>query len=1071
MVPPEVQPLDEVGSSVVCTICGVADSTLRRLGRNSTSDLRTSSDPEQADVDNCDSQDDTQGQEQVSCSKLPTHRSSPDVSGHVPGGGVRVSAGRMAGNGDPEPSECPGRSRRANPPESNVESGERIAASHQSSPESKQSTFGESRAILKNEWEALIAAGDPDFEPDVEVSLNAHHSMCRERKAYHQCLTQLQQRLDKVKQQHIPRSRNRAKLFEVFCGPNSRLTNQISKMGHHAIRFALPQTDLMTSEGQEELFQQLERYQPDHVWFSPVCGPWSAWSNLNQSKSCEAWEVVQDQRIGNMGQLALGTILLRYQRASGKHFHWEQPQRSNMFRTPLLQEVYCHTLASEFDMCTVGDLRDPENGKPMKKGMTVLTTSEAMQKTLHGRKCHQNHDHQPLEGTTKYQGERISRTKFSEAYPRKFVRCIAQVLCRNHQEIPVNSEQVACATENHGPPAKKPRLSALRSAATPKARREFETPPSKRFRIWGKGNVVKGDNEQEEQWKAILECLKPQLPRVGKREVDSPEIRQQVEKLIQPKQLHSLVGGKGLNRTTAPLSKCLEGEAPFRMLVFQHRDTGKIEGVGQWEQWDKLPKRKIVRTGYPSSVAITVFAANPPNSDQQSAPQGPEHQAEPSVSPISPLSEQVVNDDSSNSVRSTTEDREKLVGHGPLFQQLPKEDQQLLMKIHKNAGHPGADKLAYLLRQQGFRSEVVAAVPDMCCDTCEATRGPKISRPSAIHSPCDFNDSISADGYTWTSKAGKLYHFYHVIDYSTNFHVAKYAPNRSTENAIQVLQQAWLTWAGSPNELVIDAASELNSEVFTVFTQRNNIKCTTISTEAHWQNGRAERHGAVLGNMLTKYDLENPIVTGDDLEQALIHCTQAKNSLSIRKGYPPQILVLGKSTRLPGSVCSDHQLPAHALADSETCHGLVFRQQLANRELARKAFHAADNDQALRRAILRRSRPSRRWYQQGEWVMIWVGGNNPGWRGPMKVVVQESQQTIWVTQHGKLYRPAPEHVRPITSIESHNLDPQSAPMPTSVPRSSADSQNRGQEKNIREQTYRGMTKTHLRILQQNNHPV
>jgi len=116
------------------------------------------------------------------------------------------------------------------------------------------------------------------------------------------------------------------------------------------------------------------------------------------------------------------------------------------------------------------------------------------------------------------------------------------------------------------------------------------------------------------------------------------------------------------------------------------------------------------------------------------------------------------------------------------------------------------------------------------------------------------------DGFTWTSKAGKLYHFYHIIDYSTNFHVAKYAPSRATENAVATTQQAWLSWAGSPNELIIDAASELNSELFAVFTQSNNIKCTTISTEAHWQNGRAERHGAVLGDMLTKYDVENPIL-------------------------------------------------------------------------------------------------------------------------------------------------------------------------------------------------------------------
>ena len=170
-------------------------------------------------------------------------------------------------------------------------------------------------------------------------------------------------------------------------------------------------------EGRQVLFEKLILLQPEDVWYSPECGPWSAWSNLNQSKSCQAWDTIQAQRLGNIDQLALGTILLRHQRQQGKHFHWEQPQRSNMFRTPLLQEVYCQTIAAEFDMCEVGELRDPENQMLIKKGMTIMTTSESLHKQLHGRFCNRGHQHQPLEGSTKVQGKNISRTKFSEAYP------------------------------------------------------------------------------------------------------------------------------------------------------------------------------------------------------------------------------------------------------------------------------------------------------------------------------------------------------------------------------------------------------------------------------------------------------------------------------------------------------------------------------------------------------------------------------------------------------------------------------------------------------------------------------
>lgn len=73
----------------------------------------------------------------------------------------------------------------------------------------------------------------------------------------------------------------------------------------------------------------------------------------------------------------------------------------------------------------------------------------------------------------------------------------------------------------------------------------------------------------------------------------------------------------------------------------------------------------------------------------------------------------------------------------------------------------------------------------------------------------------------------------------------------------------------------------------------------------------------------------------------------------------PETLAFGKATRLPGSICSDTQIPAHLLANSEMSQGIRFREQLAKREAARKAIHAADNDSSLRRSLLRRTRPGR----------------------------------------------------------------------------------------------------------------
>ena len=115
----------------------------------------------------------------------------------------------------------------------------------------------------------------------------------------------------------------------------------------------------------------------------------------------------------------------------------------------------------------------------------------------------------------------------------------------------------------------------------------------------------------------------------------------------------------------------------------------------------------------------------------------------------------------------------------------------------------------------------------------------------------DFNDRIFIDGLTSTNNKGGAYHLYRVIDWATNFHMAHVAPSKITEDAAQAPMTMWLSWAAAPGEILVDAASEFNGEAFMIFLQSHNIKGTTISPEAHFQNGKAERHGAILDKMLT----------------------------------------------------------------------------------------------------------------------------------------------------------------------------------------------------------------------------
>ena len=290
-----------------------------------------------------------------------------------------------------------------------------------------------------------------------------------------------------------------------------------------------------------------------------------------------------------------------------------------------------------------------------------------------------------------------------------------------------------------------------------------------------------------------------------------------------------------------------------------------------------------------------------------------------------------------------------------------------------------------------------------------------------------MNDRVSMDGVTWTAQTGATYHFYHVIDESSAFQLARACPRRDTESAIQALKQIWLHWAGPCKELWFDDATEFSSEDFATFLQSHNIQHRMIATDAHWQLGRAERHGGILQTMLSKYEAERPITDLASFQEALEACCTAKNQLSRVYGYTPEILVLGKSTVLPGSVISDESCMAHSLAAHDGAEGLAFRDKLFRREVARRAFVSTDNSDALRRAALRRSRPQRGSYQCGDCVMFWKvdpGSASGRWHGPSRVLSQDANQVVWISQLGRLYRVSPEHVRLATLDEQRDSVPE-----------------------------------------------
>ena len=76
-----------------------------------------------------------------------------------------------------------------------------------------------------------------------------------------------------------------------------------------------------------------------------------------------------------------------------------------------------------------------------------------------------------------------------------------------------------------------------------------------------------------------------------------------------------------MDRTTGPCKEVTSGEAPFRKCAFIHRATGNIQIEDNWESWEQLSKRQLVRRSHPCKINITFFARNPDHAGHQQVSQ------------------------------------------------------------------------------------------------------------------------------------------------------------------------------------------------------------------------------------------------------------------------------------------------------------------------------------------------------------------------------------------------------------------------------------------------------------------
>ena len=238
---------------------------------------------------------------------------------------------------------------------------------------------------------------------------------------------------------------HRADVFEIYCSPESQLTQQARAQGLWAERHSLQDGDLKSQPGRFRLYERLLRLRPKHVWLSPKCKAWCRWNEFNRHKTPELARRIMLDREEDQVHLMLCDAVFEFQRHRNPHYdaHLEQPVGSQMLFQEELETIMANTWHARCDMCTAGNLKHPMTGNHLQKGTQIVTTSQIMHRYVDSLRCDKTHDHDHVEGSFRNtSGDRVNISQYTELYTRTFamkiarcIRCSIRVQERSAEEF------------------------------------------------------------------------------------------------------------------------------------------------------------------------------------------------------------------------------------------------------------------------------------------------------------------------------------------------------------------------------------------------------------------------------------------------------------------------------------------------------------------------------------------------------------------------------------------------------------------------------------------------------------
>ena len=198
------------------------------------------------------------------------------------------------------------------------------------------------------------------------------------------------------------------------------------------------------------------------------------------------------------------------------------------------------------------------------------------------------------------------------------------------------------------------------------------------------------------------------------------------------------------------------------------------------------------------------------------------------------------------------------------------EDKKKVAKMHINLGHPEKSSFLRFLRAGRIRDEVLKWVSkEFRCEQCESQVMPKAPRPAVVPKCYKPGVAVGIDLFYIPDPLNqKSLPVLNVLDLGTNYQVIELMENKEPAGVWSSFWRTWCRVFGMPEYVSIDEGREFRGS-FSKWCAEMGTVVFRAAARAPWQQGKVERHGGLVKNMIEKAREASPPATLEDLRMIL----------------------------------------------------------------------------------------------------------------------------------------------------------------------------------------------------------